>query len=66
MAKQSQIDQALASLKAERDVLDLAIRKLEAQVAAKPTVKTPKRSSRRRDNGEGATTDSGNMAYPPA
>lgn len=31
MGKQSQIDKALASLRGERDVLDLAIRKLEAQ-----------------------------------
>lgn len=31
MAKQSQIDKALANLRAEREVLDLAIRKLEAQ-----------------------------------
>jgi cell division protein FtsB len=35
MAKASQLEKALASLRAERDVLDLAIRKLEAQQTAK-------------------------------
>ena len=68
MAKQSQIEKALANLRAERDVLDLAIRKLEAQQvtnAPKRSAQLPKRS-RKRDQGEGATTDSGNMKYPPA
>lgn len=41
MAKASQLEKALASLKAERDVIDLAIRKLEAQQSA-PS-KAPKR-----------------------
>ena len=68
MAKQSQIDKALANLRVEREVLDLAIRKLEAQQATnapKRATQVPKRG-RKRDQGEGATTDSGDMNYPPA
>ena len=36
MAKQSQLDRAIAALKADRAVLDLAIAKLEAQIKAAP------------------------------
>ena len=38
MAKQSQLERAIAALKADRDVLDMAIAKLEAQQTA-PTVR---------------------------
>lgn len=39
MAKQSQIEKAIAALEADRAVLDLAIAKLKAQVEKQPTRK---------------------------
>lgn len=56
MAKQSQVDKAIAVLQAERDVLDLAIEKLREQQASKPKAKTTRKSNRPAatpaDNGE--------------
>jgi molybdopterin-guanine dinucleotide biosynthesis protein A len=59
MAKQSQLDKALAALRGERDILNLAIAKLESQQSAK-VAPTRKSRSRARVNGEGAATDSAN------
>lgn len=42
MAKQTQIEKALANLRSERDILELAIRKLEAQIQAKPATEPRK------------------------
>ena len=71
MAKLSQIDKAIAALEAEREILDLAITKLRAQQSTKATTARytaamKKSRGRKHANGEGATTDSGDMNYPPA
>ncbi len=53
MAKQSQLDKAIASLKADRAVLDLAIARLEAQAVLRTAMtkverrKAVKRTTRR-------------------
>ncbi len=63
MAKLSQLEKAIAALKAERDVLNMAIARLEAQQATKPAAAPARKSKARRPaNGDAPTSGT----YPTA
>jgi hypothetical protein len=67
MAKRSQIQVALDQIEAEIQQLEAVRDRLKAAAfRVEPKRKPLKAASKRRLSGEGATTDSGNMNYPPA
>lgn len=65
MAAKSNVQIAIEKAEAEIAFQQRLIESLKATQKAKARVEGTRRSKRRRD-GEGATTDSGNMNYPPA
>jgi hypothetical protein len=66
MAKVSQLQAAIHSIDAEIALLQRARKVLTDTQAEKPSRERKSTAPKRRRNGEGATTDSGNMNYPPA
>lgn len=67
--RKSQIELAIDTAQAEVDQLQVFIERLkdqQARISGKPKHKPLKAISKRRLNSEGATTDSGNLNYPPA